>query len=307
MKRSFFFLCAVVLGLSLLQCTQVEQSQKPEKKEVAIQLYSVRSLLDGVNKDGQPSSDYIDVLHRLAQMGYTSVEAANYADGKFYGRTPEDFRKDVEGVGMKVLSSHCSRMLTEEELASGELTEALNWWDQCIADHKAAGMKYIVFPWLGVPETVNDLDLYCRYFDEIGKRCKAQGILFGYHNHAHEFQKVEGKEVMYDYMLQHTNPEYVFFQMDVYWVVRGQNSPVDYFNKYPGRFRMLHIKDHREIGQSGMVGYDAIFKNIETAGAEDIVAEIENYSTPDVLNSVETSLNYLLDAAFVKTSYQKQF
>ena len=56
-----------------------------------------------------------------------------------------------------------------------------------------------------------------------------------------------------------------------------------------------------------MVGYDAIFKNIETAGAEDIVAEIENYSTPDVLNSVETSLNYLLDAAFVKTSYQKQF
>ena len=308
MKRSFFFLCAaVVLGLSLLQCTQVEQSQKPEKKEVAIQLYSVRSLLDGVNKDGQPSSDYIDVLHRLAQMGYTSVEAANYADGKFYGRTPEDFRKDVEGVGMKVLSSHCSRMLTEEELASGELTEALNWWDQCIADHKAAGMKYIVFPWLGVPETVNDLALYCRYFDEIGKRCKAQGILFGYHNHAHEFQKVEGKEVMYDYMLQHTNPEYVFFQMDVYWVVRGQNSPVDYFNKYPGRFRMLHIKAHREIGQSGMVGYDAIFKNIETAGAEDIVAEIENYSTPDVLNSVETSLNYLLDAAFVKTSYQKQF
>ena len=307
MKRSFFFLCAVVLGLSLLQCTQVEQSQKPEKKEVAIQLYSVRSLLDGVNKDGQPSSDYIDVLHRLAQMGYTSVEAANYADGKFYGRTPEDFRKDVEGVGMKVLSSHCSRMLTEEELASGELTEALNWWDQCIADHKAAGMKYIVFPWLGVSETVNDLALYCRYFDEIGKRCKAQGILFGYHNHAHEFQKVEGKEVMYDYMLQHTNPEYVFFQMDVYWVVRGQNSPVDYFNKYPGRFRMLHIKDHREIGQSGMVGYDAIFKNIETAGAEDIVAEIENYSTPDVLNSVETSLNYLLDAAFVKASYQKQF
>ena len=73
------------------------------------------------------------------------------------------------------------------------------------------------------------------------------------------------KELMLDYMLQHTNPEYVFFQMDVYWVVRGQNSPVDYFNKYPGRFTMLHIKDHREIGQSGMVGYDAIFKNTDTA------------------------------------------
>ena len=237
--------------------------------------------------------------------GYTSVEAANYADGKFYGRAPEDFRKDVESAGMQVLSSHCSRMLTEEELASGDLTEALEWWDRCIADHKAAGMKYIVFPWLGVPDTMKDLALYCRYLDEIGKRCKAQGILFGYHNHAHEFQKVEGQEVMYDYMLQYTNPECVFFQMDVYWVVRGQNSPVDYFNKYPGRFKMLHIKDHREIGQSGMVGYDAIFRNIGTAGAEDIVAEIENYSTSDVLKSVEESMNYLLDASFVKASYRK--
>ena len=62
--------------------------------------------------------------------------------------------------------------------------------------------------------------------------------------------------------------------------MRGQNSPVDYFNKYPGRFTMLHIKDHREIGQRGMVGYDAIFKNTDTAGVRHIVAEIEKYSCP---------------------------
>ena len=93
------------------------------------------------------------------------------------------------------------------------------------------------------------LDTYFAYYNEIGKRCKQQGMSFGYHNHAHEFQKVEDK-VMYDYMLEHTNPEYVFFQMDLYWVVRGQNSPVDYFNKYPGRFQIFHVKDHREIGQS---------------------------------------------------------
>ena len=98
--------------------------------------------------------------------------------------------------------------------------------------------------------------------------------------------------------------EHVFFQMDVYWVVRGQNSPVDYFNKYPGRFTMLHIKDHREIGQSGMVGYDAIFKNTDTAGVRHIVAEIEKYSCP-VEESVKQSLDYLLDAPFVKASYSK--
>ena len=164
-------------------------------------------------------------------------------------------------------------------------------------------MSYIVAPWMDVPKTLKELDTYCAYYNEIGKRCKQQGMSFGYHNHAHEFQKVEDK-VMYDYMIEHTNPEYVFFQMDVYWVVRGQNSPVDYFNKYPGRFKILHIKDNREKGQSGMVGLEAILNNAKTAGVKHLVAEIESYSMP-VEKSVEVSLDYLLDAPFVKSSYAK--
>lgn len=79
---------------------------------------------------------------------------------------------------------------------------------------------------------------------------------------------------------------------------------MDYFNKYPGRFTMLHIKDHREIGQSGMVGYDAIFKNTDQAGVRHLVAEIEQYSCP-VEESVKQSLDYLLEAPFVKASYSK--
>ena len=62
--------------------------------------------------------------------------------------------------------------------------------------------------------------------------------------------------------------------------IRDRNSPVDYFNKYPGRFKICHVKDHREIGQSGMVGFDAIFKNAKTAGVNYLVAEIEGYSMP---------------------------
>ena len=148
------------------------------------------------------------------------------------------------------------------------------------------------------------MKMYCDYFNEIGKRCQQNGMKFGYHNHAHEFQKVEDKAVMLDYMIENTNPEYVFFQMDVYWIVRGQHSPVDYFNKYPGRFTMLHIKDHRELGQSGMVGFDAIFNNAKTAGVKNIVAEIEDYSCP-VMESVKKSIDYLLEAPFVKASYSK--
>lgn len=285
----------LILFAFLIALPQAVDAKK--KKDVTIQLYSVRDLI----KEG---SDFNALLKKLAQMGYSSVEAANYNDGKFYGLAPEDFKKAVEDAGMTVLSSHCSRGLSNQELASGDFSESLKWWDQCIAAHKAAGMKYIVTPWLGVPKTVKDLQTYCNYFNEIGKRCKENGMLYGYHNHAHEFEKVEGKEVMYNYMLENTNPDYVFFQMDVYWVVRGQNSPVDYFKKYPGRFKILHIKDDRELGQSGMVGFDAIFKNAATAGVQNIVAEIERYSCP-VEESVKESIDYLLNAPFVKNSYRK--
>ena len=255
-------LCALAL-LLMIPFTAMAQSKTKAKakKEVAIQLYSVRDILNKVdNKDGKCDAAYITLLKNLAKMGYTSVEAANYNNGKFYDRTPDQFKKDVESAGLKVLSSHCTRGLSKEELASGDFSSSLQWWDQCIADHKAAGMSYIVAPWMDVPKTLKELDTYCAYYNEIGKRCKQQGMSFGYHNHAHEFQKVEDK-VMYDYMIEHTNPEYVFFQMDVYWVVRGQNSPVDYFNKYPGRFKNLNIKDKKEKRHSGKVGLDAILYN----------------------------------------------
>ena len=302
--KTRIYICALA-ALFMIPLAVTAQTKKKAKKEVAIQLYSVRDILNKVdNKNGKCDPTYTALLKKLANMGYTGVEAANYNNGKFYDRTPQQFKKDVESAGLKVLSSHCTRQLSKEELASGDYSKSLEWWDQCIADHKAAGMEYIVTPWLGVPKTLKELQTYCDYYNEVGKRCNAAGLKYGYHNHAHEFQKVENKEIMLDYMLQHTNPEYVFFQMDVYWVVRGDNSPVDYFNKYPGRFTMLHIKDHREIGQSGMVGYDAIFKNTDKAGVHHLVAEIEQYSCP-VEESVKQSLDYLLEAPFVKASYSK--
>ncbi len=258
------YLCAVAM---LLAIPFTAMAQKKATKDVSIQLYSVRNVLNKIdNKDGKCDPAYTAMLKSLANMGYTGVEAANYQDGKFYNRTPQQFKKDVETAGMKVLSSHTSKGLSDEELASGDFSESMKWWDQCIAAHKAAGMLYIVCPSMRTPNTLKDLGTYCAYYNEIGKRCKAQGMAFGYHNHSFEFQKIEGK-VMYDYMIENTNPEYVFFQMDVYWVVRGQQSPVDYFTKYPGRFAVYHIKDHREIGQSGMVGFDAIFKNAPKAGS----------------------------------------
>ena len=287
-----------MLAISCGQATNANSAQA--KKDISIQLYSVRSLIGSF---GNAKNDYKPLLDTLAKMGYTSVEAASYSDGKFYGQDPAQFKADVEATGMKVLSSHINRYLTDKELKSGDFSETLKWWDACIAAHKAAGMEYLVMPYLGVPATVKDLQTYCDYFNAVGKKCLENGIKFGYHNHAHEFQKVEGKEVMYDYMLQHTDPQYVFFEMDVYWAVIGDASPVEYFKKYPGRFKVLHIKDEKEIGQSGMVGFDAIFNNAKTAGVENIVVEVERYSYDDIARSIKESIEYLEAAPFVPASY----
>ncbi|MDU1905276.1 MAG: sugar phosphate isomerase/epimerase [Dysgonomonas sp.] len=291
---------AIILGTTLLMlltsCSSQTEKQTeeklPEKKDIALQLYSLR---DSISKD------YAGTIKKAGEMGFTAVEAAGYADGIFYGKTPEEFKADVEAAGMEVLSSHTTKQLTDKELKSKDFTESLAWWDECIKAHKAAGMKYIVAPWMDVPKSLKDLQTYCEYYNEIGKRCKENGMLFGYHNHAHEFTKIEDK-VMYDYMLENTNPEHVFFQMDVYWVVRGQQSPIDYFNKYKGRFILLHIKDNKELGQSGMVGFDAIFKNTDAAGTKHLIVEVEKYNfTPE--ESVKKSLDYLIECPLVKTNY----
>jgi sugar phosphate isomerase/epimerase len=277
--KSTTYLLVLVAFFIIMPDWAIAQKKENAKKEVAIQLYSVRERIGShvSNQSGNYNADYTAILKELAYMGYTAIESAGYHEGLFYGRKPDEFKRDVEVAGMKVLSSHCNKSLTPEELSSGNFEESMKWWDQCIAAHKAAGMSYIVTPWLSVPKTVKELKTYCDYYNEIGKRCKVNGMKYGYHNHAHEFQKVENEVVMMNYMLENTNPEYVFFQMDVYWVVIGENSPVDYFKKYPGRFTVLHIKDHREVGQSGMVGFDAIFKHADIAGTKHIVVEMEGY------------------------------
>ena len=292
------------VGVGMFGASQHSYAQQNQpKKEIGLQLYSVKSMMGSHVDPAAYNSDYFSVLQKLADMGYTAVEAAGYREGKFYNTTPKEFKANVEKAGMKVLSSHATKVLSEEELRSGDFSESLAWWEETILAHKEAGMKYVVTPWLDLPKTVKDLDTQCRYLNEIGKLCRKHGIQYGYHNHAHEFLKVEDKVVMLDYMLEHTAPQDVFFEMDVYWTVIGKASPVDYFKKYPGRFKLLHIKDHREIGQSGMVGFDAIFANTDVAGVEHIIVELEEI-TADLETGLKQSIDYLQEASFVKPSYQ---
>lgn len=259
------------------------------RREMAVQLYSVRSLI------GTPelfARNHGYVLSRLSEMGYTASEAASYEDGKFSGLAPEAFSRILKEAGLPLISSHTTRPLTPQELSSGDFTEALAWWDGCIAAHKAAGIPRVVMSWSQPLKTKAQIQTMAAYLDAIGAKCREAGLRFGYHSHSHEFQKVEDTTMM-DWFITHTDPKNVFFEMDVYWAVMAGAAPVEYMQKYAGRFEMLHIKDRHEIGQSGMVGFDAIFRNMRRAGTQAFVVELEEASTPNILKGLRESALYL--------------
>ncbi len=295
MRRVLIFICLFGTLLSY------SFGADAKKKEIAFQMYSVRDLIGNPNKYAQ---NHESTLKALAKMGYTAIEAANYDDGKLYGVTPEQFKADIEAAGLEVLSSHVGHNLNNEELKSGNFNEALKWWAKCIDAHKRAGMKYIVNPGVNFPNTLAEANVICKYLNKVGEMVNAAGMKFGYHNHSYEFNKVEG-QVWYDYMIKHTDADKVFYEMDVYWAVRGQVSPVEYFNKYPNRFTLLHIKDHKEFGESGMVGFDAIFNNADKAGLKHLVVELEGSNRPNILDGMKVCADYLKAAKFVKATYNK--
>jgi sugar phosphate isomerase/epimerase len=260
------------------------------KKKIGLQLYSVR---DDLKKDTKGT------IEALGKIGYSYLEAANYNNGKLYGMTPEDFKALLDKNGMKLLSSHTGIDYTGDQ-ASWDA--AMIWWDQCIDAHKKAGCKYIIKPGMGkyAYGSLEGLKKTCEYFNAVGEKCNKAGIRFGYHNHTNEFKNIPGTDlIIYDYMLKNTDPAKVTFEMDTYWIYKGGKYSVDYFNKYPGRFELLHIKDAKELGASGEMNFKPIFDNMKLAGTKAYFVENEEYNCPP-LESVQKCIEFLNKADYVK-------
>jgi len=260
------------------------------KKQIALQMYSLR---DDLKKDLKGT------IEKMGKMGYTDLEAAGFGDGKFYSMEPEAFKALIEANGMKLVSSHAGPNYTGDQ-ASWDA--AMIWWDAAIDAHKRAGCSFIIKPSMGdYPyKDKESLKKTCDYFNAIGEKCKAKGIRFGYHNHNHEFTKItDSDELVYDFMIKNTDPKKVTFEMDVYWVYKGGQQAVEYFNKYPKRFELLHIKDEKEVGASGMIDFKAIYDNLSKAGTKFAIVEVEQYGY-DPLVSVQKSIDFLNAAPYVK-------
>ena len=276
LKILFFIgiLAIIIQGFTLL-------SFKPTEKLIGLQLYSVR---DHMKNDAKAT------VAKVGEMGYQFVETAGYNDGEFYGMSPLAFKELCETNGLQFLGSHTGQNLPDA--ATWDKTMA--WWDICIDAHKAAGVKWIVQPWMSEEgyKSLDGLKKYIEYFNAVGEKCNANGIRFGYHNHDKEFTTMlEGKPV-YDWMLELTDSEKVMFELDLYWIDQGGKKPIDYFNKYPGRFMLWHIKDEKELGESGKMDFNTIFSSGEKSGMQYGIVEVENYNF-DPLVSCQKSLEYL--------------
>ena len=257
-----------------------------EKKIIGLQLYTVRDKI---------KQDLKSTLEKVAKVGYNSVEAAGYnaTDGTFYGMVPKAFAELLNGLGMSLNSSH-----TVFELDVAE---------KVIADTASAGAKYIIYPFL--PDKFrSNLDGWkatAEKFNKIGEIAKTNGIQFGYHNHAFEFDKMED-QIPYDLLLLQTDPSLVTFEMDLYWVTKGGYNPVNYFKKYPGRFQLWHVKDMTKTDEmffapvgSGRIDFSSIFAEKKTAGMKYFFVEQDSFKDLDAFESIEMSYKYLSQAEFL--------
>lgn len=284
-RKMVHFLLLIAIAAFLSQT--FAGCMSPKEKFIGLQLWSVR---EDMKKDAQST------IAQVGEMGYRFMEAAGYQNGKFYGMSPEEFRQLCETNGLEFLGSHTGQHLPDP----ANWSKTMKWWDACIDAHVEAGVQWIVKPSMGKTgyNSLEGLKRTCEYFNLIGEKCNAKGIRFGYHNHANEFKtELEGKPV-YDWMLELTDPDKVMFQIDLYWIVEGGKDPLDYFERYPGRFELWHIKDKEELGASGMMDFEAMFAERKKSGAQYGIVEVEKYNF-EPLESCRKSLEFLQEADYV--------
>jgi len=246
--KSIVAVCAL-MAMSLFSFKASDKEVQSDKRFGGLALYTVRDAM----KDARAT------LEKVAQAGHVNVESAGYNNGKFYNLSPADFKSLLDDMKLKPISAHQSSVTFDNV-------------DQQIADLKTAGFQYFVVPIPPMGLFVHEggrmamkggAKNLAQILDKLGEKCAAGGLQLLYHNHDFEFRKDAEDIVPIEYLLEHCNPKYVNFQMDLYWVTKAGADPVAYFKRYPGRFKIWHVKDMDDQGRFAPVGNGKIdFKRI---------------------------------------------
>ncbi|MCA0931869.1 sugar phosphate isomerase/epimerase [Lutimonas saemankumensis] len=263
-----------------------------QDKYGGLALYTVRNDMGANAKE---------TLKKVADIGYKNIEAAGYRDGKYYNMSPIEFKQYVEKLGLVPVSTHQSAVTLENA-------------DTMFADAKAAGFEYFVVPIppMGLfqkdPETQSmgmkgGAENLSKILAELGKKCHKAGLKLLYHNHDFEFMKDKDGVVTIDYLLENSDPKYVNFQMDLYWVTKAGADPLAYFEKYPGRFKLWHVKDMDEQGRfapvgKGTIDFSRILKEKDLSGMQYYFVEQDRTFKMKPIEAIQTSHIALKEIGF---------
>jgi sugar phosphate isomerase/epimerase len=251
---------------------------------IGVQLYTVRSVLPQ-----EPAK----VLGAIEAAGYKEVECTWAGLDKIWPA--------LKATKLKPTSIHLDSTQVTKAPA-GEL-------DKALADVKQKGFKYAVMPYLP-PAERGGLDVIRKLADklnEAGQKCKAAGVGFCYHNHAFEFEPMEGT-TPFEVMLDRCDKKLVQIEMDAFWVSVAGHDPVEMLGKLKGRVPLLHVKDKaqgtevmykesvprtafKEAG-AGVIDWAKVLRAAESAGVDHYYVE-QDQTPGDPVESLKQSYAYL--------------
>ena len=187
-NRRRFLSHSLLVGSGLLLSRSalggVENLCKGVSRSYGIQLYSLRDIL------GQDPFGYIK---KLQQAGYASIESYEGPMGVYWGKTPKEFATFLNEAGLTMPSIHCN---------------VFDSFDRKVAEAAEAGVKYVICPWIGPQNSIDDFKKTAGQFNEMGAVCKKNGLRFAYHNHDYSFKSLEGK-IPQAVLLEYTDPKLV--------------------------------------------------------------------------------------------------
>lgn len=279
-RRTFLKLAATTAGVAIAPSVLAHGHGKHtmSNTKVGLQLYTLRDIM----KVSVPAT-----LKLVAAIGYKEMEFAGY-----FNHSAKEIKHILDGEGLTAPSAHVQLQDLQQNLS------------QVLDDAQTVGHKYVVVPWLSEAQRGEGIEPYQRLADSlnsIGEACQKEGITLAYHNHDFEFENRQG-QLPLDVLIENTDPDFVAMELDLYWAVKANQDPVEYFKRYPGRFKLWHVKDMAKDGAFADVGTGVIdFKNIfahgELAGIQHKF--VERDKTNDRIATIEqgfTAVNKLNQA-----------
>lgn len=243
---------------------------------IGIQLYTLRREME---------RSVETTLARVAKIGYREVEFAGYFD-----KNPREIRALLERYGLAAPAAHAP------------FPALRDGWDRVLDAANEIGHVYVVVAWIPADQR-QELDGYRRaaeLFNRAGESARAAGLQFAYHNHDFEFVPTAG-QIPYDVLLAETDPALVQLELDLYWITNGGHDPFTYFDRYPGRFPLVHVKDMDAGGRmvdvgAGTIDFPAIFARSEQAGIQHYFVEHDQPAVP--FDTARASYEYLRQLEF---------